>query len=233
MYIDDKSTEICGGQIHYAKKGIRHKIVADANENFRFICIGYIPNENCPDIAPYLDAIKGITDFTAEDGGAISNLSRQLINEFYMRDGQSNIMINTYLVQILISVYRILTDSVGANEKSSNSISHFAVYRTLRYIDREYLNIGSIKEIAVALNYSEYYLSHMFREKMGLTIKDYLSRKKMIAAGTMLKDSNMSIQEIAEQLNYASSHSFSLAFKRYMMDSPNSYRKKMTVTSQF
>lgn len=68
---------------------------------------------------------------------------------------------------------------------------------------------------------------------MGLTIKDYLSRKKMIAAGTMLKDSNMSIQEIAEQLNYASSHSFSLAFKRYMMDSPNSYRKKMTVTSQF
>lgn len=232
MYTGDKCAEITGGQVHFIKKGIRHKIVADANENFRYICIGFLPNEKCADIASYLEAAKNITDFIAEDGGAIQNLSRQLINEFYMRDAQSDIMINAYLVQILLSLCRILTNSVGAKEKSSSSVSNFAVYRTLRYVDREYLNIASIKEIAVALNYSEYYLSHLFREKMGLTIKDYLTRKKMIAAETMLKDSNMSIQEIAEQLNYASAHAFSLAFKRYMLESPNTYRKKMTVISQ-
>ena len=141
-------------------------------------------------------------------------------------------MINAYLVQILLSLYRILTNSTIAKEKSSSSTSNFAVYRTLRYIDQEYLNIASIKEIAAALNYSEYYLSHLFREKMGLTIKEYLTRKKMIAAENMLKTSNMSIQEIAEQLNYASAHSFSLAFKKYMSESPNAYRKKMTVISQ-
>lgn len=226
MYTGDKCAEITSGQIHFIKKGIRHKIVADTNENFRYICIGYIPNENYASIASYLDATKNITDFITEDEGAIRNLSRQLINEFYMRDDQSDIMINTYLVQIFLSLYRILTNSTSAKEKSSSSTSNFAVYHTLRYIDQEYLNITNIKEIADDLNYSEYYLSHLFREKMGLTIKDYLTRKKMITAETLLKTSNMSIQEIAEQLNYASAHSFSLAFKRYMLESPNSYRKK-------
>lgn len=232
MYTGDKCTEITGGQVHFIKKGIRHKIIADANENFRYICIGYIPNENCADIASFLETTENITDFIAEDGGTIRNLSRQLINEFYLRDEQSDVMINAYLVQILLSLYRILTNSTIAKEKTSSSTSNFAVYRTLRYMDQEYLNIASIKEIAVALNYSEYYLSHLFREKMGLTIKDYLTRKKMIAAENMLKTSNMSIQEIAEQLNYASAHSFSLAFKKYMSESPTTYRKKMTVIAQ-
>lgn len=232
VYTGSQCAEITGGQVHFVKKGIRHKIVADANENFRYICIGYIPNENYADIASYLDATKKITDFIAEDEGAIRNLSRQLINEFYMGDDQRDIMINAYLVQILLSLYRIITNSISAKEKSSSSTSNFAVYHTLHYIDREYLNIASIKEIAVALNYSEYYLSHLFREKMGITIKDYVMRKKMIAAENMLKTSNMSIQEIAEQLNYASAHSFSLAFKRYMSESPKAYRKKKTVIEQ-
>ena len=226
MYSGDKCAEITGGQIHFIKKGLYHKIVADASENFRYICIGYIPNENYTSIASYLEATKPITDIITEDDGSIRTLSRQLINEFYMGDEQSDIMINAYLVQILLSLYRILTNSTSATEKNSSSTSNFAVYHTLRYIDREFLNINNIKQIADELNYSEYYLSHLFREKMGLTIKDYLTRKKIITAETLLKTSNMSVQEIAEQLNYASAHSFSLAFKRYMLVSPNTYRKK-------
>jgi len=232
MYTGDQCAEITGGQVHFIKKGIRHKIVADPNENFRYICIGYIPNEDCADIASYLETTGNITSIIAEDQGAIHNLSRQLINEFYMNDEQRDIMINAYLVQILLSLNRIITNTAIAKEKSSSSTSNFAVYHTLRYIDQEYLNIASVKEIAEALNYSEYYLSHLFRKKMGITIKDYLMRKKMIAAENMLKTSNMSIQEIAEQLNYASAHSFSLAFKRHMSESPNTYRKKMTVIEQ-
>ena len=232
MYAGSKCSEITGRQIHYIKKGIQHRIVADANENFHYICIGYIPNKDCVSIDAYLDATRNISSIVVEDEGSIRILSRQLINEFYMRDEQSDIMINAYLIQILLSLYRILTNIACTTEKNSSSISNFAVYHTLRYIEQEYLNITNIKKIADELNYSEYYLSHLFREKIGLTIKDYLTQKKMITAETLLKTSNMSIQEIAEQLNYASAHSFSQAFKRCMKESPNTYRKKYKDSNQ-
>ena len=32
--------------IHFIKKGQIHKIEASGNENFRYICIGYVPDKN-------------------------------------------------------------------------------------------------------------------------------------------------------------------------------------------
>lgn len=226
IFFGDDSAEMVSGQIHYIKKGVYHRIEADPNENFRYICIGFIIDENYESNRVYLQKIQGIQSLITEDDGNIQLLCQQLMNEFYIRDEQSNIMVNCYLSQILISFCRILEKKNRMQRnKISGTTSNFPIYHVLRYIDREYMNITNIKAIADELSYSEYYLSHLFREKMDITIKDYLTNKKMLSAEALLKESNMSIQEIAEQLNYSSAHSFSLAFKRHMSISPDGYRK--------
>lgn len=226
IYSGTRCEEMLGGQVHYIKKGLPHRIEADPNENFRYICIGFIPNEAYESNRAYLKKTEHLQSVITEDDGNIRLLCQQLMNEFYIRDEQSNDMVNFYFSQILISFYRILEkESSVRHNRVSSAMSNFAVYRVLRYIDREYMSITNIKTIADELSYSEYYLSHLFREKMDITIKDYLTEKKMRSAEALLKNSNMSIQEIAEQLNYSSAHSFSLAFKRYSMISPDKFRK--------
>ena len=130
---------------------------------------------------------------------------------------------------MLIILHRILNGRSKEKLSTINtSSSNNAVYRALKYIDKNYIKLTNVKQIATDLSYSEYYLSHIFKEKMELTMKDYLMQKKIMTAAELLENSNMSISEIAEQLHFSSLHSFGTAFKRYMNMSASDYRKSKT-----
>lgn len=228
VYAGDTSFELSAGQIHFIKKGQHHKIIADENQNFHYYCIGFLLDTHYEEIKMFSDSILQLEQFVVEDEGNMESLFSLLINELYIHTPESLIMIHLYFCQMLIQLYRILTGkSKEALNKINTSSSNHAVYRTLRYIDREYIRITKVREIAQALSYSEYYLSHIFREKMDITLKDYLIQKKIITATELLKTSNMSVSEIAEHLHFSSLHSFGLAFKRYMNMSASEFRRQM------
>ena len=46
VFSDGCEDELHAGHIHYIRKGHVHQILANKNENLRFICIGFLSNEN-------------------------------------------------------------------------------------------------------------------------------------------------------------------------------------------
>ena len=225
FYSDNVCHELRGGQIHFVKKGVRHKIIAENEENFRYICFGINPDfshENIKDVAEYFDT----DSFMVADDGNVRIFSELLINEFYLKDHNSHIMINLYVSQIFIALARIIDNNGGRVRKNSYKYSRkqFTMYHLLRYIDREYINIKNIRDIADKLSYSEYYLTHLFKEKMGISIKEYLIRKKIMMACELLKTTDMSITGIAEYLNMGTAHTFSQSFKKVVSISPTEYK---------
>lgn len=229
MFSDDKCEEIKSGQIHYIREGMKHRIVASPDSNFRYICLGFSPAGSCRDIASYFLLRKQKKSMIKDDDGSIRRLTELLLNEFYRDDGQSEVMINAYLIQILVSVFRIYEGSLSCMDKKSASVSNYAVYSALRYIDREYIYITSVKNVARELSYSEYYLSHIFSEKVGMSMKEYIIKKKLLAAAQMLKNTTLSIGEISDYLNFSTHHTFRQAFKKVYLVSPGEYRKFQTV----
>jgi len=218
---------VSAGQIHYIKKGINHNIIADSDSGFRYICIGFLPNPENPDLANFICETENTEYAILNDDGNIRILSEMLINEIYNTDSQSNTMINLYITQILISLYRLLHGKTE-RQPAGNISSGFTIYHLLRYIDREYLNIENVKSISEKMAYNEYYLSHLFKEKMGISIKEYITKKKMITAANLLVTTNMTIREVSEQVNFASPHTFSQSFKKSFGTSPDQYRKTKT-----
>ena len=224
FYSDDSAEEISGGQIHYIKKGLTHKIIAGSDSNFRYTCIGFNPDLSNEIIRAFLEIRPETDRFIKNDDGSIRHLTELLLNEFYSEDENRNIMINLYLSQILISVSRIYKGNLSYIDKKSTSTSGYAVYNALRYIDREYMYITSVKNVAKELSYSEYYLSHIFSQKVGMSMKEYLLKKKLQSAAQMLKTTNLSIGEISDYLNFSTHHTFRQAFKKVYLMSPNEYR---------
>lgn len=217
--------EIHGGQVHYIKKGSIHKIVAGEDSNFRYICIGFNPHISHENIRVFLQMREETDSFIKNDDGSIKRLTELLLDEFRMVDDQSNIMIDLYMTQILISTSRIYNGNLSYMDKKSSSVSNYAAYNALRFIDREYIYITSVKNVAKELSYSEYYLSHIFSEKVGMSIKEYVIRKKLQAAAQMLKTTTLSIGEISDYLNFNTHHTFRQAFKKVYSMSPNECRK--------
>lgn len=224
----DSSTQLTQGQIHYIQAGVRHEIIADPESNFRYFCIGFKPNPKYPPIAELLPQLQRHSHFILEDDGRIKTLTQLMLNEFYDWDVFTPEMTNSYLIQLLTTLLRLHQGRHldPAQQKLRKTASTFAIYHILNYVDREYLNIRSIKAIAQHTAYSEYYISHLFSEKMGMTIKEYITRKKIQQAAALLQDGNSSISEVAEAAGFASAHSFRLAFRRYMQCSPTEYREQ-------
>ena len=81
----------------------------------------------------------------------------------------------------------------------------------------------SIEEIAKAIGFSRKYLSMIFCQATGITLRDYVTKKKIQRAKEMLLEGEASLKTIAFQLNYNDYSSFSRAFKKESGLTPHEY----------
>lgn len=70
------------------------------------------------------------------------------------------------------------------------------------------------------------YLSKLFKQETGQTIKSYVTAAKMDTAQNLLKYSNLSYFEISASLGYSSQSAFTYAFRKFTGITPKKYREK-------
>jgi AraC-like DNA-binding protein len=99
------------------------------------------------------------------------------------------------------------------------------VYAIIRYIENNIFDIDDIRTIASSLGYSYSYISHLFKERTGVTLQRYIGLKKHEKALELLKYGNLSVTQVASQLQYKSVQSFSKAFSRTMGFPPSKHLK--------
>ena len=74
------------------------------------------------------------------------------------------------------------------------------------------------------IGYTKYYLSRKFKQEMGVSIWDYINERKVEEAKLLLADPNLTIQDVADKLNYCSRSYFSEVFKNCTGQWPSAYR---------
>lgn len=92
-------------------------------------------------------------------------------------------------------------------------------------------NIGwTVEDIVANSNFSHTHLLRMFKQYMGMTLREYLTKLKMEKARNMLMHSKMSINQISEVLGYSDSPHFTRTFKRLYNMSPIQFRQSTSRT---
>ena len=82
----------------------------------------------------------------------------------------------------------------------------------------------TLPELANCCRISSSRLSHLFKDRTGLSVKEYRCSSRLAVAINMLAASDMSVKEIAYHLGYRHPSSFVRAFKAHMGVSPSRYR---------
>jgi AraC-like DNA-binding protein len=95
----------------------------------------------------------------------------------------------------------------------------------MRHVDANIFSIKQFTDIATHFNYNYSYLSKVFKQTTNITLRDYLSNKKLERAKTLIEEGTQSLTKIAEILNYASVYSFSKSFKYHFGIAPTDYKK--------
>ncbi len=86
----------------------------------------------------------------------------------------------------------------------------------------------SLKKQAELLNVNSSYLSTLFKKETGLTLTEYVSRKRMEHALLLLGSSDMQIQLIAQHCGIPDVNYFTKTFKKFIGKTPKEYRDSLS-----
>ena len=83
----------------------------------------------------------------------------------------------------------------------------------------------TVEDLAREAGMSRSAFAARFRDSVGLSPLDYVTRWRMFRAGTLLRRGDRSIAEIATKVGYENESAFAKAFKRVTGITPGAYRK--------
>ena len=102
------------------------------------------------------------------------------------------------------------------------------VARALDFIEKELAQPLGLHEVARHLGVNPAYLARIFRRETGISVGQYVLRRKMAAASERLVRTNLSIKEVAASLGYASPLYFSRRFRETAGMAPSEYALRMS-----
>ena len=97
--------------------------------------------------------------------------------------------------------------------------------KMINWIENHLVEDFSLKKLGCYMGYSPYYCSFKFHQLAGMTIKKYISLRKVYLASIDLKESNQKMIDIAYKYRFSSQEAFTRAFKKIYGISPAAYRK--------
>ena len=109
--------------------------------------------------------------------------------------------------------------------KKHSSRKESQIIEFFNLVSEHYKENHDISFYADALEITPIYLSRIVKEITGITVGDHIDKRIMMEAGWLLQTTNLSIHDIARQLNFSDQASFSKFFKRHKGISPKIYRK--------
>ena len=105
---------------------------------------------------------------------------------------------------------------------TNNSIKNTAL--AIDYIEAHLTEIIDLDIVASAVHYSKHHLHRMFTNTIGLTIHDYIQRRKLTEAAKLLVFSDKPILDIALIAGYESQQAFTNIFTAMYKQPPSKYR---------
>lgn len=123
------------------------------------------------------------------------------------------------LTALISAWFQLLDDTVSVPEKDT------IVPRVMAYITENCLNPDlNVAMLSDYFRINASYLSNVFHNRAGIRLIDFIHQQRLKKVKQLLKETELTIAQIAECTGYYSAMSMSRAFKRYEGISPSVYR---------
>lgn len=112
-----------------------------------------------------------------------------------------------------------------------NSIKNYSpiVQKTIIKIELDITADLSLKMLAKESNVSPNYFSALFKKETGETLTEYVNRKRVEYAKSLLKGTSLQIQTVAQHSGILDLHYFCRLFKKHTGKTPSEYREGLFI----
>lgn len=124
------------------------------------------------------------------------------------------------LVALQIDQFRtpaVFTEDIPAHEVEK-------LHQLKAYLETTFLEEHSLAQLSRYCTLNEFKVKKGFKLLFDTTVFNYLRKLRMDYAGQLLRHHTLSVDEVADRLGYEHSQHFSIAFKKFMGQTPSKYQ---------
>ncbi|MGO1102151.1 AraC family transcriptional regulator (plasmid) [Priestia megaterium] len=129
---------------------------------------------------------------------------------------------------ILLLIQNFVVTSNYHNQKSVQKKSSLILTLAKLYIKDNLSNSIKLTDTATHLHLSSRHLSRLFKLELGISYSEYVQNVRIQRAATLLKTTDLSIRDIAQETGFPDVHYFTRVFTASMRSSPGRFRALYT-----
>ena len=232
-FINDICYEVKKGDLLFINYGKTHSFSAEKEFEYYNIILTpeFISNEltnsrNAMDLLSLscFDDFSSFNDepkisFSGSELIFIEELINEMEREYTLIEKGYTEVLKCCITVLLIHIFRKMNN--GAIFDNNDKIPA----EILEFIDNNYNEKITINDLAKRCYYNPSYFSRIFGEVFGMTITEYISEKRFKKACELLKESDMTIDEIARVSGYRDTAAIFRHFKKKLGVTPKVYRQ--------
>jgi YesN/AraC family two-component response regulator len=162
--------------------------------------------------------ISGYGDFSFAQRAIKVSVFDYLLKPVFQKD----------LEQVLDKILRIINQKEPQIHHFSDKCLPLYIKKAIQYVERYYNQEISLGAVASFANVSPSYLSASFSKKCKMTFVEYLHTYRCEMAAKYLKETDWTMEEIADRVGFGDSSYLNRCFKKYYKVSPGQYRKEFS-----
>ena len=152
-----------------------------------------------------------------DDSGMIGKLFKNMQTEFDEKKTGFEDVIKNHLQTVLIHILRNNTAKVSESN---------VIQLVKEHVAKNYMRSLKLSDICEKMNFSLSYISMKFKKDTGMTFREYLLKVRIEKACFLLRNSNMTVNNIAGTVGYTEPAFFYKTFRKEIGLTPDDYRKK-------
>lgn len=220
--IDDEALRVNKGDFVFVPKGLPHKTDSEQclhNERM-LLCFGDEVFD--ASMQPVLEELSREKLIRVEKSRlpVLAEILQKLQKEYSKERKYREEMILAYTRELLLLLCRYRTA-----ETQKLSESDKLMYEISEYIAAHFDENLSLRELGSIFALSNGHLSRRFKAVVGMGINEYITYIRILNAEKLLKNTKLTVMEIADRCGFNDSNYFSTVFRQTMGLTPYQYRK--------
>ncbi|MDD2534414.1 MAG: AraC family transcriptional regulator [Eubacteriales bacterium] len=153
----------------------------------------------------------------------------QALFEIIYRQTSLNTARSTETANYLLRAMIVMLDNLIRQQTKSIVSDDKALGQEIKnYLDTNFLDDLNLGLVAHALHINQFYLSHIFKEYSGYSPMQYVIRRRIGEAQSLLLNTNYGVTKIASLVGYNNINHFHSIFVKIVGMAPGKYRKSWT-----
>ena len=236
LVIDTQKYDITPGTLFMTGPEVPHEQISTRENPMTEYSIYMQVRQPLPkEIPPLLKTFLECNFWFGKAEQSICTQTSQLFEELSSHTPGYELMLQSILSQLILNVARHYPGQqkslpVVQNQSFQNQSLPTISEKAYLIIEEAFLydyKTITLKELANRVSLGERQTERLLQKHYGQSFIQKKTEARMSAASQLLRETNASISDIAEDLGYSSPEHFSNAFRKYYKESPKAFRKTL------